>query len=432
MYTFNYAARSDVGLVRGNNEDSAYAGTHLIALADGMGGHAAGEVASQLMIKHIMVLDKNPGDNDLLALLGAVAADGNESIHRHIAGHPETDGMGTTLTALLAGPEGVGMVHLGDSRGFMLRDGKLSQITHDDTYVQSLVDAGQLAPEEVSTHPDRSKLLKAYCGIPVEPLLKDLDLREGDRVLLCSDGLTDPVTASTIETTLSQGTPQEAADTLVELALRSGGPDNVTVVVADIAITDDEPERSPLVVGALDTEATYNPNPNTAAGRAALAGRAQPEVIPPAAEAQPEPKKRHATGWIIALVAVLVVALGGFVGWRAVTNNYYVAADGEAITIYNGVNIAGLSHVHQRPCLDESGNISLDDTGSCHQFTLSDLPEDARASIAGLPDGSYDDALGQVRRLADSALPVCVTRTNQDKAGDGDLATPGVNCREVK
>ena len=100
--------------------------------------------------------------------------------------------------------------------------------------------------------------------------------------------------------------------------------------------------------------------------------------------------------------------------------------------IYNGVNIAGLSHVHQRPCLDESGNISLDDTGSCHQFTLSDLPEDARASIAGLPDGSYDDALGQVRRLADSALPVCVTRTNQDKAGDGDLATPGVNCREVK
>ena len=111
MFAFNYAARSDVGLVRGNNEDSAYAGTHLIALADGMGGHAAGEVASQLMINHMKVLDADPGDNDLLALLGAVANDGNASIHQHISGHPETDGMGTTLTALLAGPE-LSLIHI--------------------------------------------------------------------------------------------------------------------------------------------------------------------------------------------------------------------------------------------------------------------------------------------------------------------------------
>lgn len=429
MFAFNYAARSDVGLVRGNNEDSAYAGTHLIALADGMGGHAAGEVASQLMINHMKVLDADPGDNDLLALLGAVANDGNVSIHQHISGHPETDGMGTTLTALLAGPEGIGMVHLGDSRGFLLRDGKLAQITHDDTYVQSLVDAGKLSPDEVSTHPDRSKLLKAYCGIPVEPLLKDLDLKEGDRVLLCSDGLTDPVTASTIETALGQGTPQDAANTLVELALRSGGPDNVTVVVADVVMTDPE-EREPLVVGALDANATYDPNPNTAAGRAALAGRAKPEVIPPTSAEVPgkEAKKRH-TGWIFGLIALLVIAGVGFFGWRAVNNNYYVAADGDDIAIFKGVDIAGLSHVHQRPCIDASGNISLED--NCRTFKLTDLPEDARASVATLPDGSYDDALGQVRRLADSALPPCVTREKQDKPGDGDLTTPGVNCREV-
>lgn len=430
MYAFSYAARSDVGLVRGNNEDSAYAGTHLIALSDGMGGHAAGEVASQIMINHMKVLDKDPGDNDVLALLGAIATDGNEAIRRHIASHPETDGMGTTLTALLSGPEGIGMVHLGDSRGFLLREGKLAQITHDDTYVQSLVDAGKLSPDEVSTHPDRSKLLKAYCGIPVEPLLKDLDLHEGDRILLCSDGLTDPVTDSTIETALGQGSPQEAADTLVELALRSGGPDNVTVVVADVVDKQNEADGEPLVVGALDTEATYDPNPNTAAGRAALAGRAKPEVIPPTSSEVPgkEDKKRH-TGWIIGLVALLVLAGAGFFGWRAIDNNYYVAADGDDIAIYKGVNIAGLSSVHQRPCIDASGNISLED--NCRTFKLTDLPEDARASVASLPDGSYDDALGQVRRLADSALPPCVTREKQDKPGDGDLTTPGVNCREV-
>ncbi len=211
MLRLNYAAASDRGLVRGNNEDSAYAGPHLIALADGMGGHAAGEVASQLMINHLMRLDADVDDNDMLALLASVADDANRAIAQGVRDVPETDGMGTTLTALMFNGADLAMCHVGDSRGYRLRDGALEQITVDDTYVQSLVDKGQLAPEDVSTHPQRSMILKAYTGRPVEPTLKMIDIRPGDRFLLCSDGLSDPVTHSTIETTLQQGTPQEAA-----------------------------------------------------------------------------------------------------------------------------------------------------------------------------------------------------------------------------
>ncbi|WP_460490694.1 PP2C family protein-serine/threonine phosphatase, partial [Corynebacterium nasicanis] len=234
----NYSVLSDRGLVRGNNEDSAYAGPQLLIIADGMGGHAAGEVASQLMVNHLERLDADPGDNDMLALLGGVADDANRQIAQAIREHPETDGMGTTLTALMFNGRSFGLIHVGDSRGYRLRDGHLEQITTDDTFVQSLVNEGKLDPADVSSHPQKSLILKAYTGRPVEPTLRDLDARPGDRFLLCSDGLSDPVTATTIEQTLSEGSPSDAARRLIELALRSGGPDNITVVVADVVETD--------------------------------------------------------------------------------------------------------------------------------------------------------------------------------------------------
>lgn len=146
MLRLNYAVASDRGLVRGNNEDSAYAGPHLIALADGMGGHAAGEVASQLMIKHLMPLDASPDDNDMLALLASGADDANRAIAQGVRDEPATNGMGTTLTAIMFNGTDLAMCHVGDSRGYRYRDGKLEQITVDDTYVQSLVDKGELSP----------------------------------------------------------------------------------------------------------------------------------------------------------------------------------------------------------------------------------------------------------------------------------------------
>ena len=181
----NFVAASDRGLVRTNNEDSAYAGPHLLVLADGMGGHAAGEVASQLMVEHMEHLDRDPKDADMLALLGAAAEDANASIAESVDAHPEQAGMGTTLTALMFNGQQFGLIHVGDSRGYLLRDGKLTQLTVDDTFVQSLVDEGKLAAEDVSSHPQKSLILKAYTGREVEPHLELVEVKPGDRVLLC-------------------------------------------------------------------------------------------------------------------------------------------------------------------------------------------------------------------------------------------------------
>ena len=268
-YALTYAAASHVGLIRGNNEDSAYAGPHLLALADGMGGHAAGEIASQLMISHIAhVDDVGPGD-DMCGQLADAMAEGNTAIANQIDINPATEGMGCTLDAFFFNDDTLAICHVGDSRGYLYRDGQLEQITKDDTYVQSLVDEGQLAPEDVSNHPQRSLILKALTGRPVEPTLMLRDVRPGDRYLLCSDGLSDPVSHDTIADIVSGGTLDQAAERLIDLALRSGGPDNVTVVLGEIVDTsDDYTPAAPLLVGALDPEQTDVARPDTAAGRA--------------------------------------------------------------------------------------------------------------------------------------------------------------------
>lgn len=147
---------------------------------------------------------------------------------------PELEGMGTTLTAILFAGGRLGLVHIGDSRGYLLRDGELSQITKDDTFVQTLVDEGRITAEEAHSHPQRSLIMRALTGHEVEPTLIVREARVGDRYLLCSDGLSDPVSHDTIHEALQIPDVVDSADRLIELALRGGGPDNVTVVVADV------------------------------------------------------------------------------------------------------------------------------------------------------------------------------------------------------
>jgi PPM family protein phosphatase len=250
-----YTVQSDVGLLREGNEDSAYAGPHLLAIADGMGGHAAGEVASAVAIATLAPLDNDPAGTDMLQALADAIADANAELRQITETDPATEGMGTTLTALLWSGDEVAMCHIGDSRAYLLRDGVFHQISHDHTLVQSLVDEGRLTPEAAASHPQRSLVMRALqSSAPAEPDLAMLKAKVGDRFLLCSDGLSDVVSDDTVHKTLTQLTDlNEAVSQLINLAIRSGGPDNITCVLADVIDTEagESPSTDVIVMGAL-------------------------------------------------------------------------------------------------------------------------------------------------------------------------------------
>ncbi|MGN6793801.1 MAG: PP2C family protein-serine/threonine phosphatase [Streptosporangiaceae bacterium] len=250
-----YTVQSDVGLLREGNEDSAYAGPHLLAIADGMGGHAAGEVASAVAIATLAPLDTDTAGVDMLQALADAITDANTELKQIAEADPATEGMGTTLTALLWSGDEVALCHIGDSRAYLLRDGVFHQITHDHTLVQSLVDEGRLTPEAAASHPQRSLVMRALqSSVPAEPDLAMLKAKVGDRFLLCSDGLSDVVSDETVHKTLTQLSDlNEAVGQLIDLAIRSGGPDNITCVLADVIDTesDSAPSSDVIVVGAL-------------------------------------------------------------------------------------------------------------------------------------------------------------------------------------
>ena len=185
-----YAARSDVGLVRSNNQDSGYAGSHLLAVADGMGGHAGGDVASSVAIGRLMRLDSETPASDMVAALEQTVLDANQEILRRARDEPQLAGLGTTITALLRTEGKFALAHIGDSRAYLLRDGETTQVTKDHTFVQRLLDEGRLTEEEAERHPQRSVLMRVLGDVDADPEL-DLSLRPahvGDRWMLCSDG----------------------------------------------------------------------------------------------------------------------------------------------------------------------------------------------------------------------------------------------------
>jgi PPM family protein phosphatase len=231
-----YAVRSDIGLQREANEDSAYAGERLLAIADGMGGHAAGEVASAAVIDALKPLDTQVPAGELLNALDHAVRQASRTLTEMAQADPELSGMGTTLTALLWSGSQLGLVHIGDSRAYLVRDGKVFQITHDHTMVQTLLDDGKITADEVASHPQRNLILRALtAGRSFEADLQLREARPGDRYLLCSDGLYDAADAESISSVLrSVADPDEAAAELLGLAIDGGGPDNITCIVADV------------------------------------------------------------------------------------------------------------------------------------------------------------------------------------------------------
>ncbi|MEV1154480.1 protein phosphatase 2C domain-containing protein [Micromonospora chokoriensis] len=229
---------SDRGLIRSGNQDALHAGTWLVAVADGMGGMAAGDLASALTIDAVAPLDVETPEDALVAALEGAIALATSRIREAVAEDPERQGMGTTLTALLFARTGscLALAHVGDSRAYLFRDGVLKQVTRDDTFVQMLVDQGVITPDQASSHPRRAVVTQALQGDEVSPSYATMVPRAGDRWLLCSDGLSNVVRPDTLTEVLS-GYPDrsECVGKLIDLALHAGAPDNVTVAVADVS-----------------------------------------------------------------------------------------------------------------------------------------------------------------------------------------------------
>jgi serine/threonine protein phosphatase PrpC len=252
-YFFETSARSAIGLVRQGNEDSGLVSPQLIAVADGMGGHAAGEVASRIAVEVLQSLtpalvsaeiDEDSAEDLLMHSLHSIDVEISLVTDEDI----EKRGMGTTLTALLIRDKYISLLHVGDSRCYRLRGNTLEQLSNDHTVIQELLDQGAISEAEAIEHPQRSMLTQALRGDgDVTPVLQMYEIKKGDRYLLCSDGLSGVLTEKEIKIGLKKSDKDEAVKFLVDATYVNGAPDNVTVLIADIS---DEAKTSPSLIGA--------------------------------------------------------------------------------------------------------------------------------------------------------------------------------------
>ncbi|MFJ1972636.1 Stp1/IreP family PP2C-type Ser/Thr phosphatase [Streptomyces sp. NPDC087903] len=451
--SLRFAAGSHKGMIREGNEDSGYAGPRLLAIADGMGGAAAGEVASSEAISTIVALDDDVPGSDLLTSLGTAVQRANDQLRSMVEDDPQLEGMGTTLTALLWTGQRLGLVHVGDSRAYLLRDGVLTQITQDHTWVQRLVDEGRITEEEATTHPQRSLLMRALgSGEHVEPDLSIREVRAGDRYLICSDGLSGVVSHQTLEDTLAsyQG-PQETVQELIQLALRGGGPDNITVIVADVLDLDTgdtlagQLSDTPVVVGAVaENQAQQHDNGimQTPAGRASGLGRQVPgqggggEFGPPGSGdttgyiqtggfddytdddfVKPRKGRRWLKRSFYTVLALALVGGGLYGGYRWTQTQYYVGVNGEHVALYRGIS-------------QDLAWVSLSKVEKDHpEIELKYLPPYQQKQVkATIAEGGLPDARSKISELAvqasacqkqaERAAAANSSKTNTGKTGD--------------
>ena len=362
----SYSAISDVGRVRKDNQDSGYAGPRLLAVCDGVGGAARGDIASSTAISELRRLDEEQqdGPGDLLVRITDALHEAHLAIGGMVDEDPALNGTSTTATVALFDGTRIGIGHVGDSRAYLFRDGEISQLTTDHTFVQSLIDEGRITEEEARVHPHRNLILKALDGIhETEPDLFVLELVAGDRLLLCSDGACGVLTDGRMADILSMGSPDYAAVELVRASLEAGSSDNVTCVVADLlteeAAAADEHYATlePLIVGAAAELKRRLPRGLFRGHRAGDTGELEPvdaeipDDIPfaiqtdPVADPEqaryaPRPPKRFA--WLRRLLLlVLVVGLlwiAGAAAWSWSQRQYYVGEQDGVLVIFRGVD----------------------------------------------------------------------------------------------
>ena len=455
-FSLHYALRSDVGLLREGNEDSAYAGPRLLAIADGMGGHAAGEVASAVAISAIAPLDTQVliSSEEMLDALASAVASARDTLHEMSESDPAVEGMGTTLTALLWMDDQVAVCHIGDSRAYLLRDGDLYQITRDHTLIQSLVDEGRLSPAAAANHPQRSLIIRALQGsTEADPDLAMHTAKHGDRYLLCSDGLTDVVGDEDVHDILTTvEDADEAVGRLIALAIRNGGPDNITCIVADVV---DEsgpfpPTRTKQLAGAAangDARAllraatghTVVGSPDGAAGLN-LNGHAGPATAGPDHDDDVEDEfTRSRRRWplvtSILVVLVLLIAGGLYAGYRLTQGEYYLAKDGGQIAIFRGINekiaFISLSSVYARtgvPVSHLPGDLTLPTTPTTlakSQATVASIKRSYTCKQDQQAQARYQVALAHWTAMYGNLVPA------RRPAAPAKPASPPAYCRAL-
>ena len=400
-----YAALSDVGRVRKDNQDSGFASDRLLVVADGVGGAARGDIASSTAVQILRRLDTDPPADLLEAVAGAMHR-AHDRIAELVDEDPELEGTSTTVTAALFDGRRVGIGHVGDSRGYLLRDGELSQLTKDHTFVQSLIDEGRITEEESRTHPHRNLILRAVDGVhETDPDLFTIELVAGDRLLLCSDGCSGVLGHDRLADILGTGTVDYATVELVRASLEAGSTDNITCVVADVVAGDDQADADtvaaattgPMLVGAAAEQPRKAGTTSKSFFRGHRGGdTGELEPVPgeeaPAAPVDPEelryaprPPRRYAWLRRVAILIALVLLLGlvASTGYAWTQRQYYVAADGDRVAIYQGVDA-------DLPGLDLS---QLHETS---EITLASLPEYRAAQVR---DGISADDLEDARRI---------------------------------
>ncbi len=339
-----YAARSDVGLVRSQNQDSGFAGPHLLVVADGMGGAAGGDIASSIVVARLAALEgEGLGADEALDELKNAIADAHGEIVARAQNDPELSGLGTTVTALLRSGNTLAMAHIGDSRAYLLRDGELDQVTTDHSFVQHLVDTGRLSAADAEHHPKRSMLLRVLGDIDADVPV-DISVREtrpGDRWMLCSDGLSGVVSRATIhETMLEVEDPGDCADALLALAMAGGAPDNVTCIIGDVVDLDASPSEAdrsitPQVVGSAAKDRS-----RPSMGSDTPAGRAARLAAPQAEDAEDERERTwwfRARAWLLPLAALVVLLVGAWGTYMWTQTQYFVGTADGKVAIYRGI-----------------------------------------------------------------------------------------------
>lgn len=403
-------AVSHVGRVRSNNQDSGFVGTVLHGVADGMGGHAGGDVASSIAVKHIAAHETQyQSVEEARTGLTELLQEANELIVEAVSNHPELAGMGTTADLVTMVDDKLVIGHIGDSRVYRYRDGELHQVTVDHTFVQRLVDAGRITPEEALVHPRRSVLMRVLGDVETEPDVDTyvFDAVAGDRWLLCSDGLASYVDEHHIAEVMGRTaeSSREVGDDLIQLALDNGAPDNVTVVVLEIGEDELEPIR-PKLVGSAANPLRYEARPtqrrirrvvpDVLQSRRRIAARAEnEEFVAPSdeylekliAEDRKMRRWRRAT-WaaaVLLVISVVVAAIALAYDWTQ--RQYYVGVQEDRVAIYQGVKA-------------QLGPIELSHVVEPTNLEVDKLPEYQQARvISTIPFGSLEDAQNLVERL---------------------------------